>query len=93
MATDRELDAIKRALRKKLDQGGDSVSVAAADLRTMLEELGRLHQSNERLRRQNRRARRKLQRAGLAEGDLAPEDAVDGGGAEPDSNEGDTTDV
>lgn len=78
MATDKELDGLKRALRKKLDQGGETVSVAVADLRTVLEELGRLHQSNERLRRQNRRVRRKLQNAGLAEGDLPPDASGDG---------------
>lgn len=100
MTTDRELDALKRALRKKLEQGGDSVSVTAADLRTVLEELGRLHQSNERLRRQNRRVRRKLQRAGLAEDDLAPDALADGedaeGAARNDAEgpvDGDPTDV
>lgn len=85
MATDKELEALKKSLRHKLRDAGGDVAVAATDLRTVLDELGRLQQSNDRLRRQNRRVRLKLQRAGLADDGPAdeggaPEDADVGGG-------------
>jgi hypothetical protein len=62
---DKQLDAVKRTLRGRLRDATADVTVAAADLRVALDELGRLHQGNERLRRQNRRLRLKLQRAGI----------------------------
>jgi hypothetical protein len=65
MVDDKQLEAVKRALRNRLRDAAAEVTVVAADLRVALDELGRLHQSNERLRRQNRRVRLKLQRAGL----------------------------
>lgn len=66
MATDSDIDRLRRTLRARLKDGGE-VALAAADLRLLLDELGRLQQSNDRLRRQNRRVRQKLLRAGLAE--------------------------
>jgi hypothetical protein len=77
MATERELETLRRALRAKLHGSGGSVAVDTGDLRTLLDELGRLAQSNDRLRRQNRRVRLKLQRAGIAE-DAADADGGDG---------------
>lgn len=73
MADADDLETLRRSLRAKLKNDQD-VAVPSADLRRLLDELGRLQQSNDRLRRQNRRVRLKLQRAGLAE------DADDGGG-------------
>ena len=75
MATAKDVDRVRKALRAKLGSGADVV-VAAAELRLLLDETGRLLQSNDRLRRQNRRVRLKLQRAGIAE------DAADADGAE-----------
>jgi hypothetical protein len=66
MSHERDLEALRRALRGKLADG-EQVAVASADLRRVLDELGRLQQSNDRLRRQNRRVRLRLQRAGLAD--------------------------
>ncbi len=81
MATDKELEALKKSLRHKVRDAGGDVAVAADDLRLLLDELGRLLQSNDRLRRQNRRVRLKLQRAGLAD-DAAQAEAD--GAADPD---------
>ncbi len=78
-----DLDAVKKALRGKLRDADGEVAVSAADLRLVLEELGRLQQSNDRLRRQNRRVRLRLQRAGLA--DDEPEPAPPAGGADGDA--------
>ena len=64
-----ELEALRKALRARLRDGVAAVEVAAADLRTLLDEVGRLQQSNDRLRRQNRRMRLRLQRAGLDDGE------------------------
>ena len=71
MTGNKALEALRRRLRHQLKDGVAEVAITAVDLRTVLEELGRLAQSNDRLRRQNRRVRLKLQRAGL-------DDAVDG---------------
>ncbi|MCU0863890.1 MAG: hypothetical protein MUC36_08870 [Planctomycetes bacterium] len=73
MTGNKALEALRRRLRHQLKDGVAEVAITAADLRTVLEELGRLAQSNDRLRRQNRRVRLKLQRAGL-------DDAADGAG-------------
>ncbi|HEX6810485.1 MAG TPA: hypothetical protein VF384_02575 [Planctomycetota bacterium] len=70
----KEVERVRKALRARLGSGADVV-VAAAELRLLLDETGRLVQSNDRLRRQNRRMRLKLQRAGIA-ADAA--DACDG---------------
>jgi HAMP domain-containing protein len=67
MTSDHRLEAAKKALRHKLRDASGDVPVPAADLRAVLDELGRLQQSNDRLRRQNRRVRLKLQRAGIAD--------------------------
>lgn len=77
MTSDHALEAAKKLLRNKLRDASADVAVPAADLRAVLDELGRLQQSNDRLRRQNRRVRLRLQRAGLAD-DAA--DAADAAG-------------
>lgn len=82
MPTDKELERLRKTLRHKLEGAGGDVTIAADDLRTVLGELGRLHQGNERLRRQNRRMCLKLQRAGLAD----DEPAADGGEDAPDGD-------
>lgn len=78
MPTDKELERLRKTLRHKLEGAAGEVTIAADDLRTVLGELGRLHQGNERLRRQNRRIRLKLQRAGLVD-DEGAADGADGG--------------
>ena len=75
MTTAKDVEKVRKTLRAKLGSGADVV-VTAAELRLLLDEMGRLLQSNDRLRRQNRRMRLKLQRAGIAE------DAVEADGAE-----------
>ncbi len=82
MATDKELESLRKALRAKVRDAGGDVTIAAADLRVLLDELGRLQQSNDRLRRQNRRVRLRLQRAGLADEAAADGASGDGGGDE-----------
>lgn len=77
MTDGKELERLRKRLRAKLDGAAGDVAVPAQDLRTVLEEIGRLQQSSDRLRRQNRRLRIKLQKAGI------PEDAEDGGDAGP----------
>ena len=79
MSAANNLEAMRKTLRNQLRDGAASVAVPAAELRLLLDELGRLQQSNDRLRRQNRRVRLKLQRAGLAEDEAADGD-VDGDG-------------
>lgn len=74
MSHDPQFEALRRRLRELLRAADGPVRVDAGDLRTVLEECGRLVQSNDRLRRQNRRLRLRLQRAGLAD-----EEAPDGG--------------
>ena len=66
MVSAKDLERVRKALRAKVGSGADVV-VAEAELRLLLDEVGRLMQSNDRLRRQNRRVRLKLQRAGIAE--------------------------
>ncbi len=79
MTGHKELEAVRKALRHQLREGISEVAVPAAELRLLLDELGRLQQSNDRLRRQNRRVRLKLQRAGLADDEAAADgDAGDG---------------
>lgn len=64
MSTDAELERLLRTLRAQLRSGppGD-VALPGQQLRLLLDELGRLQQSADRLRRQNRRLRLRLQRA------------------------------
>lgn len=76
MASGKELEGLRKRLRARLKSDGGDVPVANDDLRTLLDAVGQLQQSNDRLRRQNRRARLRLQRAGLA--DELPADG-DGG--------------
>lgn len=78
MTSDKQLESLRKTLRKKLLDASADVSIAAADLRTVLDELGRLQQSNDRLRRQNRRVRLRLQRAGIDEAEIADGDSEDG---------------
>jgi len=75
MVSAKDVERVRKALRAKLGSGAEVV-VAEAELRLLLDEVGRLMQSNDRLRRQNRRVRLKLQRAGIAE------DAADAQGDE-----------
>ena len=56
----------RKNLRRALKEEASVVSVAAEDLRWLLDEASRLRQSNDRLRRQNRRLR-------LRASDEAPE--------------------
>ena len=74
MVSAKDVERVRKALRAKLGSSADVV-VPEAELRLLLDEVGRLMQSNDRLRRQNRRVRLKLQRAGI--GDDAG-DAQDG---------------
>jgi len=76
MTTAHDLENLRKTLRKKLNDGKADVTLTGAELKLLLDEMGRLQQGNDRLRRQNRRVRIKLQRAGIAED--APE------GPEPD---------
>lgn len=79
MTGHKELEAVRKALRHQLRDGTAEIAVPAAELRLLLDEVGRLQQSNDRLRRQNRRVRLKLQRAGLADDEVAADgDAGDG---------------
>lgn len=50
-------DARRKNLRRLLSKEDGVVTVAADDLRWLLDETSRLQQSNDRLRRQNRRLR------------------------------------
>jgi uncharacterized membrane protein len=72
MANGKDFEALRKTLRARLRSEQD-VAIGAEDLRGLLDELGRLQQSNDRLRRQNRRVRLKLQRAGLDDGGDADE--------------------
>jgi hypothetical protein len=62
------------------------VQVPAAELRIVLDAIGRLQQSTDRMRRQNRRLRLRLQRAGLAD------DAADTPRDQDEQNDGDPDD-
>lgn len=73
MTSDKSMEALRKTLRAQLRDGSATIEVAAADLRGLLDEVGRLQQSNDRLRRQNRRVRLRLQRAGLADDEAAGE--------------------
>jgi len=84
MVNGKQLEVLRRKLRHKLDGAAADVPVPAADLRTVLDELGRLQQSNDRLRRQNRRARIKLQRAGIADDPTDPAEVDDAAASEAD---------
>lgn len=73
---------LRRQLRAQLRDGAESVAVTRKEAELLLDELGRLQQSNDRMRRQNRRLRKRLIAAGQdpdailgegdGEGDVAP---------------------
>lgn len=69
-------DARRKNLRRLLKDDADVVSVAANDLRWLLDEASRVQQSNDRLRRQNRRLRLRAGDDGL-QGDAALDGDVD----------------
>lgn len=69
-------ERLRKALRAQLREGDASIAVGRDDLQQLLDELGRLAQSSERLRRQNRRLRLRCQRAGIG----ADEESADEGG-------------
>lgn len=71
---------LRRELRTRLRQGAETIELTAADANLLLEEIGRLHQANDRLRRQNRRVRKRLQGKG---GEVGVEDVADDGGTGP----------
>lgn len=88
MTLDKQSEARRKALRRLLRDDLERVDVAAADLRWLLDEVGRLQQGNDRLRRQNRRLRL---RGGMAdqlddggEGDGANGDGADDGARDVD---------
>ena len=81
MAEASDLETLKKTLRARLRSGKTDATLAAAELRLLLDEMGRLQQGNDRLRRQNRRVRLKLQRAGIAED--APEAGEPGDSEQP----------
>ncbi|MBM4059730.1 MAG: hypothetical protein FJ265_01340 [Planctomycetes bacterium] len=87
MTDGKELERLRKRLRRLVGDATGDVAVPAADLRTVLDELGRLQQGNDRLRRQNRRVRLRLSRAGLAEDEGAsPADGPPAdGSAEPEA--------
>jgi hypothetical protein len=73
-----DLAALQKELRARLRRGGEPVALTAAQCKLLLDELGRLGQSNERLRRQNRRVRLRLH----GEDTDAPPDPAAGADAE-----------
>ena len=79
-------DARRKNLRRQLKDGVEEVTVAASNLRWVLDELSRVQQSNDRLRRQNRRLRL---RAGAEAGDVNADAAVQdtSGGSSSDQGE------
>lgn len=70
MTVDKQSEARRKALRRLLRDDAARVEVPTADLRWLLDEVGRLQQGNDRLRRQNRRLR--LARGGTASGAVVP---------------------
>lgn len=64
MVKDNRIEGLRRLLRARLHDGEAAVSVPRDDLQALLDEVGRLQQSSDRLRRQNRRLRLRCQRAG-----------------------------
>tara|TARA_R110002096_G_scaffold13763_11_gene48479 strand:- start:125 stop:424 length:300 start_codon:yes stop_codon:yes gene_type:complete len=71
-------DEVRRKnLRRLLKDGAGKLTVAAEDLRWLLDETSRLQQSNDRLRGQNRRMRIKAGGDGEALPDEAPDEAID----------------
>ena len=83
-----DVAALQRSLRTKLRAAGDDAAgemvLTRTQVRLLLDELGRVQQSGDRLRRQNRRLRLRLQRHGAD----APNEPGDLGDESPDSDEG-----
>lgn len=79
---DRLRTTLRAFLRKNPD--GGEVALSSAQIRLLVDEVGRVEQAGDRLRRQNRRLRLKLQRAGIAEdeGDVGGDDKEPGSGAD-----------
>lgn len=77
---DRLRNTLRAWLRKNPEAG--ELALTSAQVRLLVDEVGRVEQAGDRLRRQNRRLRMKLQRAGLAEaeGDVGADDAEPGAG-------------
>lgn len=71
---DRLRSTLRAFLRKNPD--GGEVALTSAQVRLLVDEVGRVEQAGDRLRRQNRRLRLKLQRAGIvdADGDVGGDD-------------------
>lgn len=69
--TGKQDEARRKKLRRMLQNDAVTLTVAADELRWLLDEASRLQQSNDRLRRQNRRLRVRLEAAG---GGAADED-------------------
>jgi len=65
LMNDTAIESLRKTLRKKAKAASGDMSVAARDVLAMLDEIGRLAQSNDRLRRQNKRLRTKARRAGI----------------------------
>ncbi|MCR9248437.1 MAG: hypothetical protein NXI31_25705 [bacterium] len=73
------IETLRRTLRIKAKEHA-AVEVSAEDLLLLLDEVGRLGQSNDRLRRQNKRLRRRSGAGDAGDG---------GGGSDPDPSTGD----
>ncbi|MCA8976880.1 MAG: hypothetical protein KDC98_19310 [Planctomycetes bacterium] len=71
MSNDNRLETLRKKLRLKLRDAGGDVAVASPELTLLLDEVGRLQQSNDRLRRQNRRMRLRCQKLGVDVTDIA----------------------
>ena len=78
-ATGDSLERLRAHLRTWLRKNPEAGEIAlnSAQVRLLVDEVGRVEQAGDRLRRQNRRLRLKLQRAGIAEedGDVGADDA------------------
>jgi hypothetical protein len=68
-------EARRKRLRRLLKDEREQLTVAAEDLRWLLDEASRLQQANDRLRRQNRRLRLRHERE--AGPDATSDDATD----------------
>lgn len=55
---------LRRQLRAQLRDGKDPLTLSAKEVNLLIDEVGRLQQSNDRLRRQNKRLRKRLLKGG-----------------------------